>query len=61
MKKTFGCAAKYHTHLRHIKDMCCLLNPNTLLNIWDHNTGSPIVTANNDQVTCNTSDSAIKL
>ena len=35
-------------------------NPNVLPDTQDHNTGSPSLTINNDQITCNMSDPAMK-
>ena len=41
--------------------MYWLLNPNILPDTQEHNTGFPSLTINNDQITHNMSDTAIKL
>ena len=59
-EKAVGHAAKYCAHPKHIEDLHWLLIPNMVPNIQDHNTGSPSVTVNNDEITRNTSDPANK-
>ena len=60
MEKLFGQGARYCTHPKHIKDLCWSLNPNVLLVIQEHNIGFSGLTLNNDQITHNMSDQAIK-
>ena len=60
MKKTFGHVNKYHSHPKHIEDLCWSFNTNILPYIVNHNTGSPNSKANNDQVSHNMFDLVIK-
>ena len=53
--KTFGCAAKYHAHPKHLEDLHLSLNSNALPDIQDPNTGYPCSTTNIDQISHNMS------